>query len=75
MLNTINTSNFADDTTAYVCDINLESVLEKLEENSELARTWFEKNYIKLNTDKYHLIVSGTKHDEHVWVKLGKDKI
>ena len=29
---------------------------------------------MKLNTDKCYLIISGTKH-EHVWIKLGKDKI
>ena len=52
----------------------LESVLEKLEENSELAVTCFEKNYVKLNTDKYQLIVSGIKY-KYVLVKLGKDKI
>ena len=67
-------NNFSNSTTAYVCDVNSESILENLEQNSELAVTWFEKNYMKLNTDKCYLPVSGTKH-EHVWVKLGKDKI
>ena len=43
LLNQTNISNFADDTTTYVCDVKLESVLEKLEENFELAVTWFEK--------------------------------
>ena len=66
--------NFADDTAAYVCDVDLESVLEKSEENSELVVTWFEKDYMKLNTDERYLIVCGKKY-EHVWVKLGKDKI
>ena len=47
--------NFADDTTPYVCDSNLKSVLEMLEHNSELAVAWFEMNYRKLNTDKCHL--------------------
>ena len=74
LLNDIDICNFADNTIAYVCDVNLGSILEKLEENSELALTWFEKNYMKLNTDKCQLIVSGTKY-EHVWVKLGKDNI
>ena len=68
------TCNFADYTTAYVCDVKLESVLGKLEENSESLVTWFEKSYMKINTDKCHLIVSGTRY-EHMWVKLGKDKI
>ena len=29
---------------------------------------------MKLNTDKRHLIVSGTKY-KHLWVKMGKDNI
>ena len=36
-LNETDIWNFADDTTLYVCDSNLKSVLEKLEHNSELA--------------------------------------
>ena len=66
--------NFADDTTPFVCDTDLETVLNKLENNSAIAITWFETNYMKLNTDKCHLLVSGKKH-EHTWVKLGKHKI
>ena len=31
-----------------------------------LAIRWFENNYMKLSTDKCHLIVSGYKH-EQVW--------
>ena len=49
----------------YVYNVNLESVPEKSLENSELAITWFDKNYAKLNTDKCRLKVCGTKY-EHV---------
>ena len=66
--------NFADDTTPYVCDSNLKTVLEKLECNSELAIAWFEVNYMKLNTDKCHLLISGNKH-EHIYAKVGHDVI
>ena len=54
LLNDIDICNFADDTAGYVCDIKLESVVEKLEENSESTVTWLEKNCTKLNTDKCH---------------------
>ena len=64
--------NFADDTTLYVCDSNLKSILETLEHNSELAIAWFEMNYIKLNTDKCHLLISGNKN-EQMRVKLDRD--
>ena len=71
-LNEIDICNFADDTTPYVCDSNLKSVLEKLEHNSELAIAWFEMNYMKLNTDKCHLLISGNKN-EYMWAKLDED--
>ena len=38
----INICNFADDTTPFVCNETLESVLDKLEGNSERAIFWFE---------------------------------
>ena len=41
--NIVDIYNFADDTAVYTCDVNLESVLKKLEENSELVVTYFEK--------------------------------
>ena len=42
-------------------DSSLKSELEKLEHNSELAFAWFEINYMKLNTDKCHLLISGNR--------------
>ena len=55
--------NFADNTTAYISDQNLENVLKLLEKSSVLAIRWFENNYMKLNAAKCHLIVSGYKHE------------
>ena len=31
-------------------------------------------NYMKLNSDKCHLLLSGFKY-EHIWAQIGKDKI
>ena len=73
-LQDINISNFADDTTPFVCDETLESVLDNIECNLELGTCWFEDNYMKLSTDKCHLLISGTKY-EHSWAKAGDDKI
>ena len=64
--------NFAHDTTPYASVSNLKSVLETLEHNSELAIAWFEMNYMKLNTDKCHLLISGNKN-EQMWEKLDRD--
>ena len=71
-LNKIDICNFVDNTTPYVCASNLKSVLEKLERNSELVIAWFEMNYIKLNTDKCHLLISGNKKSicGQNWMKI-----
>ena len=66
--------NFADDTTPHVCDGNIEQILISLEHDSAIAICWFESNYMKLNTDNCHLLVSGNKN-EHMWAKVGNDKI
>ena len=73
-LNEIDICNFADDTTPCVCDSNLKSVSEKLEHSSELAIAWFEMKYMKLNTDKCHLLISGNKN-EYIWAKLDEDTV
>ena len=57
--------NFADDTTHFVCDENLYSVATRLEHDSLEAIIWFENNYMKLNTEKCHLLISGNK-SEHI---------
>ena len=40
----------------------------------KFAICWFDSNYMKLNTDKCHLLMAGNKH-EHIWVKLVYKKI
>ena len=69
-----NECNFADDTTPYVCNKNLEFVLLKLEEQSHIAINWFENNYMKMSSDKCHLLISRNKY-EHLWAKIGNDRI
>ena len=64
--------NFAEDATLNVCYSNLKSVLEILEHNSELAIASFEMNYMKLNTNKCHLLTSLNKN-EQMWAKLKRD--
>ena len=73
-LNEVGISNYADDTTLYVCSSNLKNVIEKLEQNSEVAIFWFESNFMQLNTEKCKLIVSGLKH-EQIWANIGDDVI
>ena len=69
-----NICNIADDTTPYVCNKNLDFVLEQLELQSNIAIKWFEDNYMKINASKCHLFVSGNKC-EHMWARVGNDLI
>ena len=66
--------NFADDTTSFVCDIHLEIVLCKLENNANNAIQWFKNNHMKMNPDKCKLIIAGHKW-EHVWANIEDTKI
>ena len=66
--------NFADDTTIYACDTDLDTVLRRLEHDSLLAIEWFEANYMKLNADKCHLLVAGNKY-EWISAKIGNQTI
>ena len=44
--------NFADDTTLYLCDKDLNTLINRLEHDTVLAVEWFENNFMKLNQDK-----------------------
>ena len=64
-----NICNFFDDTTPYVCDKNLNFVMQQLEQQSNIALKWFERNNMKMNDGKYHLFIPGNKN-EHMWAKI-----
>ena len=65
---------YADDTDLYACDTNLETLLYRLEHDAHIAIEWFESNYMKLNEDKCHFLISGNK-SEHLFVNVGPYKI
>ena len=66
--------NFADDTTFFACDKDLKTLISRLEHDSHLAIEWFERNYMKVNQEKCHLLVSGYKH-ENIWAQIAGVKI
>ena len=66
--------NFADDTTLHGCDSGLENFVNWLERDANLPTEWFDCNYMKLNEDKCHLIISGHK-SEAIWAKIGQAKL
>ena len=54
----LNIANYADDTTPYTTEKSINSLLQKLEENSSKVMEWFRYNYMKPNSEKNHLIVT-----------------
>ena len=66
--------NYADDKAYRVCDLDLKSLITRLEHDAALAIEWFESNYMMLNQDKCHFLISGHKY-ETLFVNVGETKI
>ena len=52
-------ANYADDSTPYNADKNVESVVNNLEHSSSILFKWLNDNCMKVNPGKSHLLVSG----------------
>ena len=73
-LKKVDVCNYADDTGLHVCDKDLPNLLYFLEHDTHIAIEWFESNYMKLNKDKCHFLISGHKF-EYLWIHVGGTKI
>ena len=71
---TLSVCNLADDTTPYVCDTDLPSLLQKRESDTIPAIMWFDANYMKLNQSKCHFVFPGNT-PEYQWAKVGEKTI
>ena len=69
-----NMCNYADDTSFHACDSYLKDHITRLEHDSLLVIEWFQGNYMKLNQEKCHLLISGHKH-ELLWENIGRSKV
>ena len=65
--------NYADDTTFHACELDLKSLITRLEHDAVLAIEWFESNYMMLNQDKFHFLFS--RHKYETFVNVGETKI
>ena len=59
LLEHTNIASYADDTTPYICNNNLDLVIAKLEEDSSLLIKWINNNHMKANPDKFHILLTG----------------
>ena len=53
-----NIINYADDTTLYACEPNMDLVFSKLEKDTSTIFTWFQNNFLKANSRKLHLLTT-----------------
>ena len=67
--------NFADDTSPYACEMNMQTILEVLEEQSLQAVLWFTLNFLKLNCGKCHFLLGGNTEDWVHSLKVGCETI
>ena len=63
--------NYADDTTVYACDNNLDNVIARLENDSNTIIQWFADNVMKLNTEKCYLLILGRNSNQQITVNIG----
>ena len=66
--------NYADDTTIYACDNNIEGIIETLESDALKIAEWFPNNCMKLNEDKCHLMIFGDKSN-NISLNIGSVRI
>jgi len=68
--------NMADDTTPYACDIDLPNLIRNLEGDVASALSWFEANYMIMNPDKCHFLISGPRTlEEQMYIQVGEQVI
>ena len=58
--------NYADDTTLYTWDNELNKLVKRLENEIVHIVDWFNWNFMKLNGDKCHLLIEGRKSEINV---------
>ena len=69
-----NIAAYADDNTPYAFGSNCESVTNSVVKPVNGMKTWFKFNYMKLNSDKCHLILSNLS-DHSCVAKIDSDEI
>ena len=65
-------ASYADDNTPYVIADNIDGVIKSLEEASEILFKWFNDNLMKINANKYYMLVST---NNTVKIKIGYFRI
>ena len=70
-LENIDIASYADDNTLYSAQKNREIVINTTETSPQVLFDWFTDNFMKANSSKSHLLMSGTEttHANNDWHK------
>ena len=68
VLKDIDIASYADDSTPFIVENNIDNVIASLEQVSDALFNWFKNNRLKNNVDKCHVLVSTNKP---VGIKVG----
>ena len=63
MMNKSDIANYAYDTTPHSVETTMYSILNSFETDTH---TWFRDNYLQLNADKCHILISNLNKDINV---------
>ena len=66
-------ANYEDDNTPYCTGLKILDVLIKLENAAETLLKWLKDNRVKVNPDKYYLLINNTK--ESFLIKIGSETV
>ena len=66
-------ANYADDNSPYAFKQDIESVIKKLEEDSQSLIEWVNNNALRANPDKFHLLLSSS--DENISINVDQYQI
>ena len=54
----MNVASYADDNRPYTIETNITSFVEVIETDAAILIKWFRNNYLKMNEDKCHLLIT-----------------
>ena len=69
-----NVCNFADNTTPHASGYDLKEVIVDVEQDCTISVEWFRENFLTLNADKCHIIMSGHK-EQAMYAPVGDDAL
>ena len=68
--------NIADDTTPFTCDTDIAKLLQNLESDVASAIDWFAANFMILNQEKCHFLISGPETSlQQMHIAVGEEVI